>query len=433
MTAYRLPSPTFWALAGRSASQMAAWLVLVGLGRQHLPLWFAGLLPLVVWLAASAGLRTQALAGLARRASAQGPTAMAVLAACLWWMPHAGSGAPVALLLAAVAWAVVGLAVEHLQSSKPVHALGLPAVALAADAEAEAEAATEATAPKSAPQTAGWSSPRCVPLALGFALGSAAGLGPLLRGEWPAGWSALALAVAALWQGLATQRVRSLGAPPAGAAWTEHDAVAPPVAARPVLAHPAVAPLAVGARPITLAHAVQAPWRMRLARAASYAAMVSMMASLPAQLEACTANGLPSTLALALHALAMVLPLALWPWLDRWARLQTWCGLALLAGGVALGLLPGWQGFMAASMLQSTAWGLVMAHAYRVNKPVLGCDLAAPRSLGFQAAALVLFLGWVMAHGGADAWGLVHGALAVAGALALGPTRLPQPLAQGIH
>lgn len=144
------------------------------------------------------------------------------------------------------------------------------------------------------------------------------------------------------------------------------------------------------------------PWPLAAARAA----MLPMMATLPAMGAWCSAAGWsPTTMAL-VHAAAMLAP----PLLVGRAS-DTACRALLLAGGAAL-LLPGLQGLMLASTLHAAAAGAACAGALPVRS----------RAGLLVLAAAVLATGFGIDRFGPAALVVLHAALALA---ALVPPRAP--------
>lgn len=138
--------------------------------------------------------------------------------------------------------------------------------------------------------------------------------------------------------------------------------------------------------------------------AAARAAMLPMMATLPAMGAWCSAAGWsPTTMAL-VHAAAM-----LGPPLVVGRASDTVCRALLLSGGVAL-LLPGLQGLMLASTLHAAAAGLACAGASPVRS----------RGWLLAGAAAVLATGLAVDRFGPAALVALHAALALA---ALAPPR----------
>jgi hypothetical protein len=194
---------------------------------------------------------------------------------------------------------------------------------------------------------------------------------------------------------------------------------------------PAPWPAALASAALLLAVARAAGWRrcalLPLSRApgadpagwprwAAAAAMLPMMAGLPAMASWCSAAGWPLPLMLGLHVLLMVGPAWAGP-----AR-PGWVAAAMGAGAAALWVWPGLGGLMAASLLQALACGL----AWR--RPSPGPMRPAPRhALVLLVPALaVLLLGAALAAVGPPALMGVHGvlgAMAVVGALAAGALR----------
>lgn len=362
------------------AVQVAAWLVLAGLGRQHQALWASGLLPLALWLAAGAALHSPALAALAHGLARLGPVALVVLAACLWGLPHAPGPA---LLGMALAWAVLGLAVRPCQ----------PARTAAPHSASTGQAAHLA-----------W-----LPVALGGALGLVVGAGPLLQGA-TAAWVPAALLLAALLWLPAAGRTGGRGAARPAA----------PVPARAAAPAPALAPA-----PAAHGAAQPPPWRWRCVRAASWLAMVSMMATLPWLLDNCRTDQLPAWAMLALHGLVMLLPAGAWGRRRHAGPGHQAAAWLLLAGGAALWWLPGGQGPMLGGLLQAAAWRQTQLAWPGSGPAPLAPSIAAARpasvAAGLCTAACVLAIGLALAQIGTPAIWLLHSLLAVAGAATLCP------------
>lgn len=140
--------------------------------------------------------------------------------------------------------------------------------------------------------------------------------------------------------------------------------------------------------------------------AAARAAMLPMMATLPAMGAWCSAAGWsPPTMALA-HAAAMLLP----PLLVGRAS-EGVCRLLLAGGGAAL-LLPGLQGLMLASTLHAAAAGAACAGAAPLRS----------RAWLLVLAAAVLATGLAVDRYGPAALVALHAALALT---ALAPLRAP--------
>jgi hypothetical protein len=392
------PGPPAWLpAAGHAAAHTAAWLVLIGLGRQHQALWASGLLALVLWLAARAALQHPALQhpgwrpGARWRGPAQrsGPAALALVAGCLFALPLAPDAA---LLLLALAWAVLDRATGCLAAA------GGP--------------------PNAPPNARPNARPGAWPAAAGMACGAALGLGPLTAGAVP-GWVPGALLAAALcWQ-----RASAGGAAAASAG---HGQRPPPAG----LARTPARAAGNGA----LQAAVPA-WQASLAGAGAQLAMLVMVLNLPAMLEGCRAASWPAWLVLASHGLAMLLPAALLP-LQPARAAAPWCGgAALLAGGLAPLLLPGWPGLMGGAAMQSAAWALLAAPLQaHTPRPGTGADTASHRGIhadmaarqqarrGAATAGLVLLWGLAAAQAAAPALWALQGLAALVGAALLWPT-----------
>lgn len=314
-----LGGPSLRLLTARTlawALLLGAWLSLGGLGRQWTPLVLGGVGPVALWLAV---IGVALVAGRGRCIGTGGLSAMlvgsaGVLALALAWVPALG---PAAVHLAAAAWALLLVA-----ASRTVK--GLRQALLSSGRRPGSPA---------------------VPAALGAALawilaGDGLHLDPVVLGA-----SALAAAV-----GLAG--LSTFGVAARGCHSGLFDCALP-------FAGPADAagrgPALVGA---TCARAVMLP----------------MMITLPVMLELCSGSGLFSPQgvlgprgATALHLACMVLP-ALVLQAGRVSagrkRLATGLALAAMAAGGALVLLrPDAAGWMAGSLLQAAAWGLMWGAA----------------------------------------------------------------------
>ena len=397
----RPPGPPAWLpAAGHAAAHTAAWLVLIGLGRQHQALWASGLLALVLWLAARAALQHPALQHPAWRPATRwrgpgqrsGPAALALVAGCLFAMPLAPDAA---LLLLALAWAVLDRATGC-----------LAAACLRTSAHQRAHQGAHQRA-----RPAAW------PAAAGMACGAALGLGPLTAGAVPGWWPAALLATALCWQ-----RASAGGAAAAPAGHGQRPPPAGLASTRARAAGHSAPPAAVPA------------WQAGLAGAGAQLAMLVMVLNLPAMLEGCRAASWPAWLVLASHGLAMLLPAALLPLLPARAA-APWCGgAALLAGGLAPLLLPGWPGLMGGAALQSAAWALLaaplQAHtpgsntgAGAASHPGITTDACNRRQAarGAATAGLLLLWGLAAAQAGAPALWALQGLAALVGAALLWP------------
>lgn len=147
-------------------------------------------------------------------------------------------------------------------------------------------------------------------------------------------------------------------------------------------------------------------------RWAAAAAMLPMMAGLPAMAQWCSAAGWPLPVMLGLHVLLMVGPA--WAGPARPGAVAA----AMGAGAAALVVWPGLGGLMAASLLQALACGL----AWRLAPPVpVRSARRHPLALAVPAVAVAL-LGMALAAFGPPALMAVHaalGAVAAAGAAAV--------------
>lgn len=133
------------------------------------------------------------------------------------------------------------------------------------------------------------------------------------------------------------------------------------------------------------------------------AAMLPMLAGLPAMLALCSPSGWPPAAMVALHAGAMLLPMA-WP-----GRVPPAAGpVAMALSALPLLAWPGALGWMLGSALQAVACGLAMR-----ARPAGGSRLTA--ALASTAATALLAL--VLARGGAQALQQLQLALALAALL----------------
>jgi len=91
------------------------------------------------------------------------------------------------------------------------------------------------------------------------------------------------------------------------------------------------------------------------------------------------------------------------------------CAALLIAGGLALALLPVLQGLMAATLLHTAAWSI----AWTTGLPGVGASdggklpLTAPALAALAAAGGVLAVGWAVSALGPRALWLLHATLAV--------------------
>jgi hypothetical protein len=168
--------------------------------------------------------------------------------------------------------------------------------------------------------------------------------------------------------------------------------------------------------------AALAPWReaARWPQPAAQLAMLPMMAGLPWLAEACAAVGWWPRTESALHLAAMLLPpLLLQAPLRRLPERPRQAGIALLllAGGIALWLMPGVRGLMASMLLHgaawSLAWGGVMASGQRQPTG------PAPWATSAFGALLLLALGAALSGLGLGALAGVHALLAGCGAVGM--------------
>jgi len=154
------------------------------------------------------------------------------------------------------------------------------------------------------------------------------------------------------------------------------------------------------------------------------AAMLPMMASLGLMSDQCAAAGVGPTLALGLHLAAMLLPAWLLRRLGRQLRHPAWLAVPMGASVLALLVLPGVQGWMAAALAQSIAWGLACTPAGSAHGPRAARAPGASRWSGdvLPAAAVALLGGAVAAFGpgAVPAVQLALGLFAVGAAAAMG-------------
>lgn len=143
------------------------------------------------------------------------------------------------------------------------------------------------------------------------------------------------------------------------------------------------------------------------------AAMLPMLAGLPAMLALCSPEGWPPAAMWALHGAAMLLPMA-WP-----GRLPaTLVPAAMAASALPLLVWPGVGGWMAGSALQALACGLAMR-----SRPAP----VAPAASALASIAATGVLALALARGGVPALQQAQLALAVGAALlALPLTRSAQ-------
>lgn len=287
---------------------VAAWLGLGQAGHQHLRLWAGGLLPLALWLAATAALqaslRGRRLGMGAVRAALLLATAATGLAAARLQHPATPGWATAPALLAA--------------------ALGTAVLVVAASLTVQTLRRTAHTRPP----------PPLLPACAGATLGWAATT--VGSTQLPIAIALLAAAAATLAALLPRQ-----AAPVAGCPGGLFDCALP--------------------WPPAAAWRQAADWPLLSARLA----MLPMMASLPAMADWCSSGGwLTPELSVLSHLAAMLLPaLALRPWLAQTSlRARRRAVLALLLGsGLALLAWPGLNGLMAAAGLQAGAWSLAWA------------------------------------------------------------------------
>jgi len=339
----------------------SGWLVLGAVGVRHQPLSLGGLLPTVLWLG--------------------------LLAALL----QARAGRPLAASQVRIAWlAAACVAAVAVAAGQPV---GLGAAwALAAAASSWTVRLARGTL------RSGWQQ-ACVAALLGVAAGGAVGApvmfdGPLASLLWPACGV------------VATGLCLTLGCAPARHA-CRHSRLEEWRALQGLDVR----------RWRTAGGSVGVPQGL------AAAAMLPMMAGLPALLALCSADTPPPAV-LALHLGAMVLPAAGLAALPRYAaRLDAarLCAALLVAGGGALLALPMLQGLMAATQLHTAAWSLgwaagLQAAPRRLAPPPATAPLAAAVGAAFTAvagvSAGVAGLGLALAALGPLALWLVHAALA---------------------
>jgi hypothetical protein len=163
----------------------------------------------------------------------------------------------------------------------------------------------------------------------------------------------------------------------------------------------------------------------------SAAAMLPMMAGLPLMLALCTPAGGSALMVVGAHLAAMVLPGAGLNGHRAWhahahaltPKVPGLCAALLIAGGLALALLPLLQGLMAATLLHTAAWSIAWATGLQdVSATDGGSPLAmAPALAALAAAGGMLTIGWAVSAFGPQALWLVHltlAALALAWVLA---------------
>ena len=380
--------PLRWALArlwlARAlawALLLGGWMVLGGLGRQHLPLAAGGQAPVALWL-----LTTGAVLGWQRFATLTGRRLQAGLL-----VSGAGCMAALALLprssgwlwAVALAWGplLVGasLTVRRLRQALPASALPSPRVAALLGALAAWWVAGDLGAVHS----------QALPLA------------------WALGGATLLLAALVPASGLAGGGCRS----------GLFDCSLMPGAAG-----------TTGDRGGTDAPGAPAGWRHPpdWALVAAGGSMLPMMAGLAAMADWCSNGQWPPAAISALHLGAMLLPAALpacWPGLGR-RRVAGLAGGLLLAGGLGL-LWPGSVGLMAGALLHGMAWSLVWGLGLR--RPALAgqprpSQVRRATGAGWPLAATavaVWTLGLAMDRYGPVALWTVHALLAGCGLLGL--------------
>jgi hypothetical protein len=388
MSTPRFPSSAVRLVLARShawALLFAGWLVLGALGRQHLPLWFGGQLPVALWLGAVGAL-------LALAAGRKVPISVlrlalvcagAITAAALAWVARGGGAG--ALLLAAPAWG---------------------ALLVGTSFQVRALRQTSATRPP-------------------------APLVPALIG------AALAWCVAG---DLAAMRISADGVALAvGAATLVVAALAPP-ATRGASACRSGLFDCSWPLPTLQAWRRAADWPLQ----AAMLVMLPMMAALPLMAEWCGTgfdNRFAGQTSIALHLAAMLLPAwALHGPLQHLGRhaLRHAVTAALVAGAVMLAVWPGVAGLMSASLLQASAWSLAWAGPM-LSRPtpangVLPAASSAPLSrVGLVATSMVtcgavLALGSAIAAHGPAALIAVHAALAAIAAFGWSCSRVRRRL-----